>query len=702
MSKVAIYCRVSTQMQSTDRQREELLERAKIQEVVISENHIYIDVISGFTKGEVRPQYIDLMDAVDRKEINEIWFSEMTRLGRSSVELLSEIQKLQAKGVSLYFQKQNITVTPDKNDLGSNILLAVLAVCASYEIELFAERSISGKINKIKVGGGVGGDDRAYGYTNDKNKKMIVRPDEAETIRTIFEQYANGKSTLEIAESLNAQGTPTSLTTRAAEAAERRESKGLSPKENPHLLKSTQLWKPSMVSKLLSKDLYTGHRYVVFHKPNLEKGDDGKPVKKEREVHFKYDKVDENLRIVSDELFQQVQERLLTAPYNKNNAIKHENLLKPKLRCGECNSNFTVGKSTENTTGYLNGGRSYRCYGRINRRDKPSICSEGADIKQWRLDGLVLSLSLKMFANIDLKKTTESQITDLSKRNNELAILIDKDKATLERNATEYKQQLKRLSKLAVDDTEADELISELQTDYVKKKSSLNDEIERLTKEKVSNAITINNLKTISKKSNLYDRMDDIWRKKDVVKTMVDELISEIVIYRPHPNWLLVVVKYKNNVELWGTVKSKKYKLSEMFYDEMVCNLGIEFYTWYIDNTDHNFNYDAKTKLFTYDGLSKAQPNIAAGTYTFEQLQKVLYETKWMATYPFYCYENNEYNINPPRAKDESDFFDFNHPSLKDSTSSFRLITAQTPEWKKKYLQSISKKTSPKDKTSMQ
>ncbi len=688
MSKIAIYCRVSTQMQNTDRQREELLSRAEDMKIEIPNERIYIDVISGFTKGEVRPQYMELMEAVDRKEVDEIWFSEMTRLGRSSVELLSEIQKIQEKGVTIYFQKQDITVSPNKNDLGHNILLSVLAVCASYEIELFAERSISGKITKIKNGGGVGGDEKAFGYTNDKHKKMVKREDEAAVVLSIFEQYADGKSTLEIAESLNAKGIPTSLTTRIAESVERRESKGLPAKENTQYENSTHLWKPSMVSKILSKELYKGHRHVVFHKPNVDKTkkkeleENGK--EKEREIYYEFDFVDENLRIVSDELFQQVQERLLQAHYNKNNAVKHDNLLKSKMRCGECGSNFSVGKSTENTTEYLNGGRSYKCYGRINRSDKPRICTDGADIKQWRLDGLVLSLSLRMFADIDLKTTAQRQIADLTKRNEELTILINRNNKTLEEEKNDYTRQLRRLSKLPDDDSTADNLISSLHTEFKDKEQKLNKEIEKLSKEKGANAVTIKNLKIITKKSKLYERMDDIWRNRDVVKTMVDELIQDIVLYRPHPYWLLVIIRYKNNVEMWGTIKSKKYKLSEMFFDETVCNHGVEFKTWVINNSEHHFIYDSKAKTFTYDGLSNIYTEIESGTYTFDQLQKALEDTNWIGSYPFYCYENNEYNINPPKVKDDSESVDFiKRPTVIESLSA---ITNKTPEWKKNFL----------------
>lgn len=678
MAKIAIYCRVSTQMQNTDRQREELLSLAQSKSIQIPEKHIYVDVISGFSKTEIRPKFTELMKAVDNKEIDEIWFSELTRLGRSSVELLSEIENFQRKGIKLFFQKQNLTVETNKKDLGTQVLLSVLAVCSSYEIELFAERSLSGKINKVKNGGGIGGDNNAFGYMNDSNKKMVIREEEAKVIQYIYNEYANGKSTIEIADNLNANNIPTPLTTRAKESAERRKNKGLEPKENPHYTKSTKKWKPNMVSKILSNNLYTGHRHIIFHKPNLDKD-----IKKEPEIIYEYDEQVEELRIISDELFERVKQRLLQGHYNKNNAIKHENLLKHKMKCGECSSNFSVGKSTENATGYLTGGRSYKCYGKINRHDKASICTEGAEVKQWRLDGLVLTLSLQMFARTDIKTKTEQQINDLNNRNQTLTKLINDTSNTLSDETDTYKKQLLRLSILD-DDTTAQELIKELQTEFTTKKQTLETEINQYRKEQTANSITIKNLQHITTQANLYQRMDEIWRNKNLVQTMTNEMIDTITLYRPHPHWILVITKYRNNMEMWGTLKTCKYRNDEMFFDEMVCTHGIEFHSWVINNSEQCFNYDKDTKLFHYNGCSTIYTEIPQGTYTFEQLNKILYDTQWIGSYPFYCYENNEYNINPPKIKGTKE--------LQQHLTATNIITDKTPEWKKNFLEKRQKK----------
>ena len=54
-TRTAIYVRISTAQQKTDRQVVELKEYAKSHAITIDEDDIFIDVISGFKNGEIRP-----------------------------------------------------------------------------------------------------------------------------------------------------------------------------------------------------------------------------------------------------------------------------------------------------------------------------------------------------------------------------------------------------------------------------------------------------------------------------------------------------------------------------------------------------------------------------------------------------------------------------------------------------------------------
>lgn len=640
-NKTAIYCRISTQMQSTDRQKEDLLKVAEHFKYVVDPDHIFIDIITGFSIGEDRPNYSALLSEVEKGNIDTVLFSELTRLGRNSTELLAEVQRLQDKGVDLYFEKQDLWVRHDKKDLGSRILLAVLAITTSYEIELFAERSISGKINKITKGVGVGGDNNAYGYMNDENKMMVVREDEAEIIRRIFNMYADGKSTIDICDILNTEGIPTSYGTRLAEFKENRQRKGIEPKEYKHFKNEDNfMWRPSAIAKLLAKDLYKGHRFVQFRKPQVDKLEkkNGEPV--EPEILFTYDVQLEKWRIVDDELFQRVQDRLAQAAYNKNNAIKHDNLLKAKLICGECGSRFSVGKQTDTTTQYKMNPRTYRCYGLVDRKDHPRICTRGAEMRQWRLDGLVLTLSLHMFAEINIADSNANKINLLTSETEDMLKVKDAKEKELSILTDEHKKAMKRLSHMKGDEQIIQGLMADEITDYTNKQKELTDSINRYSQGITTRKVTISKLqKLTSSFFNIKDKIDEIRQNKELVKAMVDEYIENITIYKIHKLWNLVIVHYTNGAESWGTIKSARYKKDEMFFDEAFCHYGVEFKTWVINNNDHSFTYDKDNQLVHYNGKSEIHRQLQKGTYTYDEFHNMLVENEWIGSFPLYAYE---------------------------------------------------------------
>ena len=73
--KILIYCRVSTQQQTTDRQKEELLKFAEDNHWNVAEEDIFIDVISGFKKGEFRPEYAKMLERVEYLLLDDIALS---------------------------------------------------------------------------------------------------------------------------------------------------------------------------------------------------------------------------------------------------------------------------------------------------------------------------------------------------------------------------------------------------------------------------------------------------------------------------------------------------------------------------------------------------------------------------------------------------------------------------------------------------
>ena len=104
--KAAIYIRVSTKQQNTDRQFAELETYANLKGYNIVET--YEDKISGFKDEDERFSLIRLKeDALDNK-FDIILFSELSRLSRKTATILELIEYFRKCGKELYFQKQNI------------------------------------------------------------------------------------------------------------------------------------------------------------------------------------------------------------------------------------------------------------------------------------------------------------------------------------------------------------------------------------------------------------------------------------------------------------------------------------------------------------------------------------------------------------------------------------------------------------------
>lgn len=635
MGNVAIYCRVSTQQQSTDRQQEELLKLAKDKRYNIDAKHIYVDVISGFKRGEVRPAFSKMVEDVENGEIDIILFSEFSRLARNATELLEQINYFKNKNVTVYFQKQNITVDNNVSNIGNTILLHVLAVMSSYEIELFAERTLSGKITKVQQGGS-NSDANAYGYKS-VNKQITINEEEAEVVKNIFQMYAENLSTIDIADYLNANNIPSPYATRSKRFIENRMKKGLEQKEYRFDIDNLK-WRASTISRLLSNRLYVGERHITFFKPDPS---NTLPTwkREEREVVFEYNEQRDELRIISDELFQAVQDRLSTAKYNKNNAIKHDNLLKHKLICGECGGNFSVGNSSANSSAQ-DGKRTYKCYGIISRKDKERTCETGSEIRQARLDGLVVTYCLKLFAEINIQNMNFKRIEQLKAENEQLTKILSSKKQNANKLVESYKSTLKKLIK--VDNAVVQQLIQEETNNYNKQTTKLNKEISKIEKGIITNKVLLLKLERMSNTyNNLYYKMKEIRGNKGLIKDMINEYIDRIIVYRIDKIWNLIVIKFYSNFELWGTIKAARYKNDEIYYNADFCKYGNEYKAWCIDNTEHCFDYDKVTRKVHYNGKSNLYKSFKAGEYNFEDFNKLLVETDNLNSYPLYVYADN-------------------------------------------------------------
>ena len=158
MTKAVIYSRVSSEgnRQDTERQTNELIEYAnKMGYELVG---VYEEKVSGFKKNEDRPIFSKMLEEIEKGEIEKLLTWELSRIGRSVIQSLQNIQLLSDKKVSIYIKNFNLeTLNEDKTPNAlSMFMVQILFSVANMEAQLTKSRMISGYRNHIQNGGKVG------------------------------------------------------------------------------------------------------------------------------------------------------------------------------------------------------------------------------------------------------------------------------------------------------------------------------------------------------------------------------------------------------------------------------------------------------------------------------------------------------------------------------------------------------------------
>jgi DNA invertase Pin-like site-specific DNA recombinase len=137
--RVALYVRVSTDLQTTANQEIDLRAVAERAGWEIAET--YIDQgISGAKSRKDRPGFDRLLKDASRRRFDVIACWSVDRLGRSLKDLVGFLQEVNALGIGLYLHQQGLdTTTP-----AGTAMFQMLGVFAEFERGIIRERVLSG------------------------------------------------------------------------------------------------------------------------------------------------------------------------------------------------------------------------------------------------------------------------------------------------------------------------------------------------------------------------------------------------------------------------------------------------------------------------------------------------------------------------------------------------------------------------------
>jgi len=344
MKRAVLYARVSSDAQqkegTIDSQLIALRKQVSTDKNVLV--HEYID--NGYSGAKLdRPGLGKLRKDLKRNTFDTIYFYSADRVARDVIYqniIISELLK---------YKKQIIINGQDYVDNPENkFSLTVLGAVAELERAKIMERMMRGKQYRLREGNHPGTGHNIYGY--DYHKKTPYRKgsysineSEANTIRYIFETYANGDIGLQqICRHLSDMGAKT---------------------------KNGGKWSMCRIKDILKNQTYTGVRYhnkQTYAELEGRNFKTGKRITKQKLIERPRAEwvAVEMPKIISIPLFKKVQKRF---EYNKKHYRnpKKKQLLSGLVRCGQCGLSFYAYRRKQNVPAQQKSyyKRAYKCTG---------------------------------------------------------------------------------------------------------------------------------------------------------------------------------------------------------------------------------------------------------------------------------------------------------------------------------------------------
>ena len=334
----------------------------------------YIDRGITGTQAKKRPAFMRMIEDAKAGAFDLIVTREVCRFARNTVDTLVATRQLKSMGVEVYFVEDNIWTMDGDGELR----LTIMATLAQEESRKISERVRAGQ--KISRDNGVlYGTGNILGY-NRVNGTYIIDPEQAETVRMIYDLYMEGLGETKICKELCRR--------------QRRDSHG------------SISWTPSKISRILRNATYMGYKcyFKSFSNNYLEQ----KRIKNLDENSYLYVKGDFE-PIIPEDLFRRCEEirHSRTTTINGRRIGQHtsQDVWLHKLLCS-CGSHFRKNKWRTNERGDSVYG--YQCYNQSNNGSRAFRERNGLDtdgycgmkmIADWKLELMAKEVFQKLWAN---------------------------------------------------------------------------------------------------------------------------------------------------------------------------------------------------------------------------------------------------------------------------------------------------------------
>jgi putative DNA-invertase from lambdoid prophage Rac len=136
MSKTVAYIRASTDKQDIKNQRHEILEYGNREGMHIDE---FIEVIISSGHSSRKRRIEELQERLEPGDV--LLVTELSRLGRSTGEVIILINDLVAYGITIIIIKQNLCLSDDLQNMTSKVMVTLLALFAEIERDFISLRT---------------------------------------------------------------------------------------------------------------------------------------------------------------------------------------------------------------------------------------------------------------------------------------------------------------------------------------------------------------------------------------------------------------------------------------------------------------------------------------------------------------------------------------------------------------------------------
>jgi site-specific DNA recombinase len=397
--RCAIYTRKSTEeglqqeFNSLDAQRE------AAEAIIVSQKNEGWQLVAdrfddgGYTGGNMdRPALKSLLAAVESRSVDCVVVYKVDRLSRSLMDFARIIEVFDQNGVSFFSVTQQFNTTTSIGRLTLNILLSF----AQFEREIISERTRDKMSAARRKGKWIGGHP-VLGYDIDsKGGRLVVNPDEAEQVQTLFGLYLEHRSLLPVLQEADRRGLRTKRWTT----------------EDGNVRGGQRIAKGTMHG-ILTNAIYTG---MVDHKGSLYPG--------------------EHERIIDQITWDRVHETLRRNNGDNGASLKNKfgALLRGLLFCVPCGTpmmhTYTMRKS-----------KRYRYYVCYNAQQKGWKNCETKSVPAQAIETAVLDSIRRIGTDSKLAEAVATEALDqMARRRRE----VDQESETRRRTLRQLSQSLAR------------------------------------------------------------------------------------------------------------------------------------------------------------------------------------------------------------------------------------------------------------------